>query len=176
MADIPSTPNESARIMRRLRCVPDTTERSIRLAAATIHAGSALIFRIDGSTSLDQDRIRPSSEMEADMRKVWGIAGSLRPESLSANTPTPASAQIVLRINWFDDRSYRYRDFSVRVAAYSASYEPRIATGHPCTLKIGDVVCGILDAYGMWKCMGAGMLFTENNWLARPESGGLWRP
>ena len=22
--------------------------------------------------------------------------------------------------------------------------------------------------YGMWKCMGAGMLFTENNWLGSP--------
>ena len=143
--DVASTPDESARIMRWLRRASDPAERATRLRNAPLPTGSSIVFRVAGSKELDQDRLYLSATMAASMRKVWGIVSSLRPEVLSANTATPASAQIVIRINWHDEQSDRYRDFFARVTAYSASYEPRYATGNSCSLKLGDIVCGLLE-------------------------------
>lgn len=130
--------------MRWLRRAADANERSVRLASAPLPAGSSISFCIPGSLVSDQDRIHLSSEMADGMRRVWGIVGTLRNESFAANMRTPASSQIVLRINWLGDRSQKFRNFLVRGAAYSASYDPRIATGKPCTLRIGEIVSGCL--------------------------------
>ena len=142
---IESTPREFAQITRWLHRSDNVTERNERLARAPLPAGPSISFRIDGSATFDQDRLHLSSEMAANMRRVWGIVGALRDETLSANTLTPASAQIALRLNFLEERPVNYHDFFARAAAYSASYEPRIATGNPCTLKSGDIGCGILE-------------------------------
>ena len=62
-----------------------------------------------------------------------------------ANTSTPASAQIVLRICWWGRSVDSYRSTFVRVTAFAASYSPRSVTGLACNLRIGDCVTGVLE-------------------------------
>ena len=143
--EIDSTPKESAQIMRWLRNAPDRVERNARIARAPLPSGSSISFKIENSTVFDQHRIHLSSEMASNMRRVWGTVVSLRNESISANTVTPASAQILLRLNWLDESQEKYRNFFVRCTAFSADYSPRIALGKPCTLRLGDIVSGVIE-------------------------------
>ena len=115
------SPAESARVMRWIRRAADSDERTTRINAAPLPDGSSLSLRVPASFILGQDRVRLSSEMAASMWRVWGIAGSLRNETFAANTRTPASSQIVLRLHWLGDTANVQRCFFTRVAAYSAS-------------------------------------------------------
>ena len=139
----PSSPDESDRmdesdrITRWILGAPNPAERNDRFNRAPLPPGSALISKIAASFAFDQDRLRLSPSMAANMRKVRGIVFSLRADSMSANALTPASAQVVIRVNWIDGRSTpnRYHDFFLRATAYSASYDPHLSTGHPRIAK-----------------------------------------
>ena len=146
MSAISPSPRESAQIPRWIRTAPNREAREIRLDAAPLPDGSSITFRVPRSAILDQDRIRPSPEMAAGARRVWGgVIASLRSEASSSSTTKPAFAQVLLRLNWFVEVPDKFRNFFVRAAAFSASYAPRIATGKPCTMKIGDVISGIVE-------------------------------
>ena len=98
------------------------------------------------SELFDQNRLHLASDMAASCRRVWGVIGSLRQETVdSANATTPASAQVALRVNWLGEGTYRYRDFFVRSAAFSAAYSPRLVTGKSCNLRIGDIATGAVE-------------------------------
>ena len=80
------------------------------------------------------------------MRRVWGVVGSLGVgKTGGANTTTPASAQIVMRLCWWDPTADKYRSTFVRVGAYAASISPRLVSGFACNLRIGDIVTGVLE-------------------------------
>ena len=69
----------------------------------------------------------------------------MKNEPISANTTTPASAQVVLRLNFFDPDVDGYRSIFARVTAFAADYTPHVVTGLACNLSLGDIVSGILE-------------------------------
>ena len=139
-----STPADAAFVMKRLKNARPGTERNALLRTAPLPTGSKIEFRDRSDDSRDQGRLMLSRSDAYRMIRVWGIVASLRHEKRSHNTPTPASAQIVLKLSWLGQDSDCYRSFFVRTTAYAADYTPRISDRSSCNLTLGDIVTGVL--------------------------------
>lgn len=94
----------------------------------------------------DQDRLGLSLRDATRRQRVWGISVSLRNEANSANTATPASAQVLIRLTRWGPNVDDWRSFCPRVTAFSASCTPRLATGQACNSILGDMVSGIIES------------------------------
>ena len=116
------------------------------LSTAPLPEGSLLEFKDDSITARDQDRLNLCRSDALRFQKAWGIVTSIKKEKvISANTTTPASAQVVLRLNFLDRSENVYRSFFVRTTAFAAAYAPRFPRGTSCTLSVGDMVSGVLE-------------------------------
>ena len=139
-----STPGDSARVMRRLRNAASYGDFCSLVRTAPLPVGCKLTLKNRFSTTSDQDRLDLSSQYAIRYQRVWGIVSSLRKEKFSANTTTPASAQVVLRIVWLGVDDDLYRSFFVRTTLFAAAYTPRFPSGNPCSVSLGDIVSGTL--------------------------------
>ena len=64
--------------------------------------GSRLVFREVSVDAMDQERLMISLEDPHRFSRVWGVVTSLRGESNSDNTKTPASGQVLSCLDWLD--------------------------------------------------------------------------
>ena len=118
----------------------DPAERQRLLLPDPLPIGTALNFLPHGVRRVGQDRLYLSRPDAVMFQRVWGIEDSVRIEVQSSNTTTPASAQVALRLPWYDANDAEYRSFSVRTTSFSAPYTPRYVNGDTARIRYFAVI------------------------------------
>ena len=147
--EITSTPRETADLFRSFHAAPDTATRRSLIEEAVLPSNSRVELKVKGSAVFDQDRINLSRSMAKQIDKVWGLVVSLRPEVTSANTDSPACAQVLIRIPFWDQTAYAYRSLFARINTFFADFAPRQPDSLDWAISRGDIVCGLVQRPGV---------------------------
>ena len=139
-----TTPFDAAELIARLRNSNPCDARASVTEVPALQIGSRLVFRGANVESLDQERLMLFASDAHRFSRVRGVVTSLRGESSSDNTKTPASGHLLLKLDWLDTDRNCYRNFSARSRIYSADFPPRYADGRPSNIHVGDVVSGLI--------------------------------
>ena len=139
-----TTPFDSAALMDRLRSDNPGGSQPRVCHVQGLPMGACLVMKDANVDALDQERLMLSATDAHRFSRVWGVVTSLRGESSSRNTKTPASGQVLLKLDWLDTANDCFRNFFVRSAIYSADFAPRYADGRPSNIHVGDIVSGML--------------------------------
>lgn len=143
--EVKTTPRDIADLFRSFHNAPDYATRQRRMETAELPSGSRIELKVDRSETMDQDRLCLPKDMALSIDKVWGLVVSLRPENSSANTNSPACAQVLLRFPYWEEKAYGYRSVFVRVNAFFADFAPVQPDKLDWTLTRGDIVCGLVQ-------------------------------
>ena len=140
-----SSPADTAALFRRIHAAPDRQSADRIIRDASLPRGSSLSLKIKKSETHDQDRINLGKTMTDHMDKIWGVVIHLADAFGSANTWTPACAQIMFKFVWYDDFDECNRMIFLSTSAYSSTFAPRVISDQSRTVKRGDFVCGLLQ-------------------------------
>ena len=130
--------------MARLRSANPGGSQSRVMNVQGLPMGSCLVMKDDTVEALGQERLMLSACDARRFSRVWGVVKSLKGESSSSNAKTPASGQVLLKLDWMDTSLECLRNFFARAAIYSADFAPRYADGRPSNIHVGDIVNGML--------------------------------
>ena len=159
-----TSPEDIATLFKEFHRAPDFVSRQRAIREAPLPKDCNIALKIPRSKIHDQDRLNLSKSMASLLDKVWGIVISIRGEEDSANTDTPASANVLLKIPFWDDESRCYRSIFVRAIAFFAGFCPRISTNSAWSIKRGDIIFGILQRLLTFpKYESLGFLFSSRN-------------
>ena len=138
-----SSPADTASLFRSFhRAAP--SERAALIRDAPLPRGASVALKVEKSSIFDQDRLNLGQRDAARTDRIWGMVVHINPASGSANTWTPACAQVMFRFCWFDDFDRCKRSIFLRTSAYTASFAPRVVSDQPRNLRRGDLVSGLL--------------------------------
>ena len=143
--EIRSTPLDTAELLKSLHAAPDLATRNKMIQESPLPRGCSISLKREKSDLHDQDRICLPRLLALEMDRVWGVIVAIKPETFSANSFSPACAQVLLKIPFWDDDAHSYRSFFARTSAYFANFAPRCPDNMAWTLSRGDVVSGILQ-------------------------------
>ena len=145
--ELPSLPLGTSDLFRSFHRESDYHARRMLMETDLLPSGCAIELKVAKSDVFDQDRVNLPKAMAMSIDKVWGVVVSLKEETAnpSANTNSPASAQILIRLPFWDQALYGYRSFFARVTAFFADFAPRQPDNLAWTVTRGDVVCGLLQ-------------------------------
>ena len=143
--EIDSLPSDTADLFRSFHRAPDASSKRKLILDAPLPEGCGISLKMPRSDTLDQDRINLPQSVARSMDRVYGRVISIREERDSANTLTRASANVLLRISFWDANAYAYRSFFVRSNAYFSNFAPRQPDQMSWNLVRGDLITGILQ-------------------------------
>ena len=143
--EIESTPTETADLSRSPHRAADASTRRKMISGAPLPVGCNVSLKNSRSEVLDQDRINLPQSVALSMDRVYGRVISIREERDSANTLTKASANVMLRIPFWDANAYAYRSVFVRSSAYFSNFAPRQPDQLSWNMVRGDLITGILQ-------------------------------
>ena len=112
--EITSKPADAAELLRSFPRAPGFLPRTRLINDAQLPKACSISLKISNPDTHDQDRIWLPKSIDVEMDKVWGLAASIWPRIFSADAPSPASAQILLKIPFWGDGQYAYRPFYAR--------------------------------------------------------------
>ena len=140
-----TSPEEIATLFREFHRAPDFVTRQRLIRDSTLPKDCNISLKIARSKTHDQDRINLPKSITSLLDKVWGVVISLRKEDDSANTDTPASAHVLLKIPYWDGEKQAYRSVFVRTIAFFGNFCPQRPDKALWSIRRGDIVCGLLQ-------------------------------
>ena len=138
-------PGDTAAIFHALHRAENFTDRNRLIGESPPTKGCSISPKMKNSDTHDQGRICLPQSLAAEIDKVWGVVIALKPEGYSENTLSPARAQILLKIPFWDKASSSYRSFYARTSAYFANFAPKCPDNLSWAITRGDIVSGILQ-------------------------------
>ena len=143
--EITSLPADTADLFRPFHRAPDAAIRRRLIVDSSLPEGCEVSLKVSKSETHDQDRLNLPQSIALSLDRVWGRAISIREETDTANTDTRASANVLLRIPFWDAKAYAYRPVFVRSTAFFSNFAPRCPDNMKWNLVRGDLISGILQ-------------------------------
>ena len=145
--ELQSTPLDTAQLFRPFHRESDRQARRILMENAPLPSGSRIELKVERPCVFDQDRLNLPRKIAMQMDKCWGRVISISDVNASANTDTPACAQVLIHIPFWDYETCAYRSVFTRIDAFFADFAPRQPDDLHWAITRGDIVCGIIQRH-----------------------------
>ena len=139
-----STPADTAALFTAFHQAPNREALQRLIQDSPIPAGSVLSLKRAKSEVFDQGRLNLSKSLAGRVDRVFGVATHINSADDSANTWTPACAQVMFRYSWWDYADRCNRSVFLRANAFSAHFAPRVVSNQPRHLIRGDFASGLV--------------------------------